>query len=319
MTTEVLIPWITPQFFANSGQFLAGGQLFSYQAGTVIPAVTYTDSTGLTANPNPVIANSRGEMSVWIPANVSYKFVLEDSAGNTIWTRDQVANAQLLTLFGGVDTGAVNAYLLTFASNFTAYANGIVIYFIAANTNTGPSTLNVNGLGVVPIVNQNGAALTAGQIIAGQMVGVAYYNGNWLLILAPAQFPQQGTFTGTFQGFASIGPFTVSYSINGITVNINLPYFSSTSNSTSFSMTGVPTALQPVSTKLVPLAVVSNNGALVTTGAASIGANTGTGTIVFLNNAVIAGWSATGTKGIGIPAIFPFTGGAGDTLVYNQL
>ena len=99
-----------------------------------------------------------------------------------IWTRDNVVQAQLITLFGGIDTGAANSYILNFASPFSSYVNGEVIYWIPSNTNTGPSTLNVNGLGVIPITNIDGSALGANQIVAGQTTEVMFFNGAFQLI-----------------------------------------------------------------------------------------------------------------------------------------
>jgi hypothetical protein len=193
MTTAFLSPSAKFVAFANGGAPLVGGQLFTYSAGTSTPVATYTDNTGGTPNSNPVVLNSRGEANVWLLPNVGYKFTLEDAAGNIIWTVDQVFNSQLLTLFGGVDTGAANAYVLNFATPFTSYANGEVIYFIPSFTNSGPSTLNVNGLGPIPIVNINGTPLGAGQITFGQTTQVMYYNGNFQLLSI-------GSFTGVTIG-----------------------------------------------------------------------------------------------------------------------
>lgn len=204
MATETLIPWLTPQFFSNSGQFLVGGQLFSYMAGTTTPQVTYTDSTGLTPNANPVIASSRGEMSVWIPANVAYKFVLTDSAGNTIWTRDQVVNAQLLTLNGGSDTGSASLYILNFTSPFTTLAafTGNPIFFVAANNSAAGASINVNGLGPVPLLNGNGTPIGANQILSGFQQEIVYQtnvgnSGNSGFVLFPGT-SLTGSATGTF-------------------------------------------------------------------------------------------------------------------------
>lgn len=195
MTTTVLAPYLTSQFFGNNGAFLSGGQIATYQAGTVTPTATYIDSTGSTPNTNPIVLNSRGECSIWLLPNTAYKFVLQDSSGNPIWTRDQVTNAQLLTLFGGVDTGSANTYLLNFAWPYSSYANGEVIYFIPANSNTGPSTLNVNGLGVIPITNINGSVLGANQMVAGQTTEVMYYNGAFQLLAVGSL---SGVTVGTF-------------------------------------------------------------------------------------------------------------------------
>lgn len=181
MTTMTLSPVLRQRFVDNNGNALYLGQLASFAAGTSTPLVTYQDSVG-TVNANPVILNPRGEANVWIPPNVAYKFTLSDASGNLIWTIDNVVNSQLITLYGGVDGGVVNAYTLSFAAPFTAYADGIVIYWVPSNTNTGASTINVNGLGVVSIINQNGSALTAGQLIANQIAVVMYKGTGFQLI-----------------------------------------------------------------------------------------------------------------------------------------
>lgn len=182
MTTTVLAPYLTSQFFGSNGAFLSGGQLFTYQAGTVTPTPTYLDSTGVTPNTNPIVLNARGECSIWVLPNAGYKFVLQDSSGNPIWTRDQVIQSQLLTLYGGVDGGIVNAYVLTFNASFTSYADGTVVYFLASNTNTSASTININGIGVVSITNPNGTPLSAGQIIANSMTEIIAKGGQFQLI-----------------------------------------------------------------------------------------------------------------------------------------
>ena len=183
MTAASLAPLLTAEFFSNQGLPLVGGLLYTYSAGTSTPVATYTDYTGTTANPNPIVLNSRGETpsGIWLLPNVGYKFVLQDSSGNAIWTRDQVFNSSLVTYYG-VDTGAANTYVVTAATPYTAYANGMIVYFVPGNTNTGASTINVNGLGPISIVNPNGTALGAGQITAGVMTGLIYYNGSFQLI-----------------------------------------------------------------------------------------------------------------------------------------
>jgi hypothetical protein len=58
----------------------------------------------------------------------------------------------------------------------SAYTAGLQVRFLAANANTGASTLNVNGLGVKNLRRQDGTALRAGDILAGMPVS-ATYNG----------------------------------------------------------------------------------------------------------------------------------------------
>jgi hypothetical protein len=50
----ILSPSPKMQFFTAAGVPLVGGKLFTYASGTTTPLVTYTDSTGNTANTNPV-------------------------------------------------------------------------------------------------------------------------------------------------------------------------------------------------------------------------------------------------------------------------
>ncbi len=182
MTTAVLSPLLKQRFYDNNGNPLYLGTLTTYAAGTVTPIATYTDSTGSTPNANPIVLNTRGECDCWVLPNVSYKFQLKDSAGNLIWTIDNVVNSQLITLYGGVDTGSANVYVVNFTASFAALTDGVIVVFIASNANTGASTLNVNGLGVVNILNQDGSALRSGQIATNQVIQVMYKGGNWLLL-----------------------------------------------------------------------------------------------------------------------------------------
>ena len=211
MTTAFLSP--TPVFRAvdNNGNALVGGLLYTYAAGSSTPIATYTDSTGATPNANPIVLNGRGECGIWLIPNVVYKFVLNDSAGNLIWSIDQITNSQLITLYAGVDSGIANAYVVNFTANFTTLTDGIVLYFIPANTSTGPSTINVNGLGVAAIINQNGTALAANQIIANQVATIMYKGGNWLLIQGAAQgiVAYGGTDTGATNAY--VLPMTNQY------------------------------------------------------------------------------------------------------------
>jgi hypothetical protein len=68
------------QAFSSSGQPLAGGQLYSYAAGTLTPQATYTDSSLSTPNSNPIILDAFGSASVWLSPSV-YKFNLLDVNG----------------------------------------------------------------------------------------------------------------------------------------------------------------------------------------------------------------------------------------------
>lgn len=91
-TATPLPPPFSKFFYPSSSQFsgqpLAGGQVFTYTAGTTTPLASYTDSTALVQNSNPVILNSNGEANIWIAG--AYKIIVEDPNGNVLSTTDNV-------------------------------------------------------------------------------------------------------------------------------------------------------------------------------------------------------------------------------------
>lgn len=191
--TNVLSSVAKQKFFDNNGKPAAGYKLFTYAAGTATKLATSQDAGTGSPNTNPITLDFRGECNLWVPPNVAYKYVFAppndtDPPTHPIWTVDDIVDAQLVTLWGGVDTGFANAYVLDFVANFTAYQDGIVIYWLPSNTNTGASTINVNGLGPVPITNQDGSALYQGQLQANQ-VALIVYRGTGFALVATALLP----------------------------------------------------------------------------------------------------------------------------------
>lgn len=87
----VLTPAPKMQFFDINGEPLVGGKVYTYEAGTTTPSITYTDNTGASANPNPIILNARGEASIWLGADI-YKLKLTDSNDVEIWTVDYISS-----------------------------------------------------------------------------------------------------------------------------------------------------------------------------------------------------------------------------------
>src|ERR1700724_2648740 len=57
------------------------------------------------------------------------------------------------------DSGVANAYVVTLTSAPLAYNPAFTIVITIANSNSGASTINANGLGTRPIVTATGAAL----------------------------------------------------------------------------------------------------------------------------------------------------------------
>jgi microcystin-dependent protein len=80
------------QFFTILGQPLAGGKIYTYQAGSSTPLATYTDNTGATANANPIVLGTDGRPSseIWLTYGYNYKFILKTADDTTIQTYDNL-------------------------------------------------------------------------------------------------------------------------------------------------------------------------------------------------------------------------------------
>ncbi len=285
MPTVTLSPVFRQQFFDNAGNPLNGGKLFSYLVASSTKTSTYSDAAGTALNTNPIILDFRGEASVYIEPNKSFKFVLAPSTDtdpptNPIWSVDGVKNSQLLTLYAGVASGGPAAYALTFTAPFTSLTDGIVLYFIPGVDNSGAATLNVNGLGPLAITNQNGSALSAGQLIANQVASVMYVGGVWLLLssgIAPSVIA--GSFVPTWTGFGGSPPTcTIFYQkISGMVIaQVGATNTLGVSTATGLSITNLPAIIRP-QTDPAPrgICMVTDNSAQAV-GAFSFGVAAGT-------------------------------------------
>lgn len=293
--TNILAPVAKSKFFGNDGKPAANYLLFTYEAGTDTKAPTYPSANSVSQNPNPLPLDFRGEGDIWIPPNVAYKFVFcpptdTDPPTAPIWTVDDIVSSQLVTLYGGVDTGNANAYVLDFVANFTAYQDGIVIYWIPSNTNSGPSTIDVNGLGPVSIVSQSGAPLVAKQIIANNVSQIIYSGTGFKLLSSFVA----GQFNGTLTGMVTPVVVAINYRIvNGVaTLSLDdSALHIGTSNSTSMTMTGAPNAIWP-SQERRSYTACRNNSAF----AGAWGIIDSGGVITF--DIPPSGFSSSGTKGL---------------------
>lgn len=129
----ILAPAPVQQYTDDNGNLLVGGQLFVYAAGTTTLQAPFTDASGSTALPNPIILNARGEVApsavgtscgMWLDPTLAYKFVLSPASDtnpptNPFWTIDNVVSPQSAILaalqqyeaaLGGVPIGAMMAY-----------------------------------------------------------------------------------------------------------------------------------------------------------------------------------------------------------------
>ena len=79
--------WNGTQFFDQDGLPLSGGKIFTYYAGSYSSqATTYSDSSGLVANSNPLVLDSSGRVQteIWLMDGTVYNMVLTAPDGTTI-------------------------------------------------------------------------------------------------------------------------------------------------------------------------------------------------------------------------------------------
>jgi hypothetical protein len=140
------------QFFDNNGDPLANGFVDTFAAGTTTRLATYTDSTGLTAAPNPIQLNAAGRPTsgsgaIW--GEGAYKFVVRDSAG--VQVGDALDN---VISFAGL-APATNSYAQTFSGD------GVTTVFTTSSSlGTDPKALLVSVANGLQEIAQNGSFAT---------------------------------------------------------------------------------------------------------------------------------------------------------------
>jgi len=72
----------------SAGQALAAGRVYTYAAGTLNPKTVWTDAGKAAAATNPVILDGAGTALIY--ADGLYKFIIQDSNGGAIATRDNL-------------------------------------------------------------------------------------------------------------------------------------------------------------------------------------------------------------------------------------
>lgn len=185
--TAVLSPLTIQKFFDNNGQPLAKGQLFTYKASTNTKLATYIDSAGGTPNTNPIILDFRGECRLWIDPTLAYQFVLAPSTDtdpptNPFWSVDNISAFGLGFNFdnSALDIGTVN----NIAVSIPAISSPAVFTRIQvkiANTNTGATTISINGGTAKSVTLKNIAALTGGELLASGIYIFIFDGAQWQL------------------------------------------------------------------------------------------------------------------------------------------
>ena len=147
------------------------------------------------------------------------------------------------------DTGSANVYAVALTPAITSYTVGQQITFLAANSSTAASTLNVNGVGAVAIKKAAIGSLldlAANDIVSGQMVTVEYDGTYWQITSASGVVPinyavakqqfayNSNQFTGVINlNGNALGGVAVGYKSNGTNgVNLTPIYIDANGNIT---------------------------------------------------------------------------------------
>lgn len=125
------------QFLDDDGNPLSGGKLYTYEAGTTTPKVTYTSQAADTQNANPVILDSAGRATVFIDG--SYRFDLYDSSDNLIVSTDNVTS---------FDATGVTGSITNFSTITSATPEAADLFIFSDNSDSGTSkTVSLANLG----------------------------------------------------------------------------------------------------------------------------------------------------------------------------
>lgn len=154
-----------------------GNQFFRLTLTSVNAPNTIFEIVYVTARSGDVLTIIRGQ-----EGSTAQSWAIGDLCGN-------VPTAGMLNQFQqpsvGIDTGVVNAYVVSTPQHETSYYTGmpLTFYTIHANTTTAP-TLNLNGLGAKTIKNADGSALLSGQLQANVPISLAYNasDTSWRLV-----------------------------------------------------------------------------------------------------------------------------------------
>ena len=127
------------------------------------------------------------------PADIAQITLAKSSDVNAIKAATGIAFALLPsetklqrgTVNFAVDTGTANTYVAALDASITTYTDGLQVVFRPLASNTGTSTINLNGLGAKSIVLTNSDPIQAGDISAGAIIDVRYSTATGFFHLTP--------------------------------------------------------------------------------------------------------------------------------------
>jgi hypothetical protein len=247
----------------------------------------YTDAGLSVAHPDPIDCDSEGYCDpIYLDTSLpDYRFRRTTSAGVQIELHDDIPANQTESRSFRIENTAPALILeetdqVANSKKWFARASGNVMEIGPLNDAEGAFTvgLSVSRAGVVTI---------------GSLVATAATVGG-----TSAATTSSSTFTGTLTGCATSPTATIQYTIAGGIATITIPALTATSNATACTISGLPNALKPTTTKMVsiPKYCFGDNSALNAT--VDVRMDSSLNAITFLLGGSATGFTNSGTKGV---------------------
>lgn len=175
-------------FFDSNGDPLSGGKVYTYTAGTTTPKNSYTSSSGLVANANPVILDAAGRADIYLIG--SYRIDVYTATDSLV---ESVDNLSAFSTGGNMDASVYDP------ANIAQQILGTTAVQTATNKSL---VLASGGASLAPLTFSTGTNLTTAT------AGSVEYDGK--VIYATPQSTQRG-----------VVPAEQFYSVNSAIVGAN--------------------------------------------------------------------------------------------------
>lgn len=269
---------------SSAAGLLAGAKLLFSTTGSSTPQNTYTDIALTTPSANPVIADANGVFApVYLdPSLPNYRVILKTSADVVLYTVDDVPSNQ------------------NTAQQFRLKAAAPDLLFEETDASAGNKKwrFHVNGE-VLTIDLGNDAESVWTNLVTIPRTGVwTFATGLLNLGLFAVVTGNTGSFTGTLTGVSGTVTGTIFFSRTGTKITLYATAaLIGVSTSTAVTITGVPAAIWPASSRIVPCTVRDNS---VSNVAGAVKIQTSTLTFYKLSTATYdaAAFTAANNKGI---------------------
>jgi len=328
------ITFILQQVFTNVGIVAQGGQATIYVAGGTSLATTYTDSTGVVPNANPielssagriVNANGNAPVSVWAPSGTVLTLSVVDANANQLiyvpfmaGINDPSGTSSLQALLASpASSNAVGAGPVAGAD---LVANAMKSYGVFANVRAANVPVLVSGQTLIVSVE--------GAISVGDGLGGLFWwsptstasddnatvldptnesaNGRYLRLVLPQNSVASvtGVFFATLSDGVNSVTGNVTYTVSNGIATLRTGIMSITSGADTMMMSGLPAVVTPASGQLIPC-YLEDNGNQDLLGLANV-LSAGTITFAIANTSGVSGkiqtsatgFTTSGTKGL---------------------